>query len=422
MIQGNRTKKFILVLGDIFLLYFSLFVALSIRDFSLPSLEVWKIHLFPFSIINVLWLLIFYIAGFYDVGKKPLFYLSEIFMAMISGGVIAVFLFYLFPFFGITPKTNLIVDILIISFLIWGWRLIFVSFLTRATKVKIYFLGQFKEKEDLIKILFGYEPIEDISRADIVVVSETIKKNPEAVESLYKMLHSGKTIIDFDKFYESLTGKIPVSTIDKAWFLENLIEINKQTFRKFKRAVDVIFSLFLFIPLAILFLFVALAIKINSSGPILYRQKRVGRNEKIFDLVKFRSMLHNSESRRDGWEKPGEKDRRITFIGNILRKTRIDELPQIWNVLKGDLSFVGPRPERPEFVKELEKEVPYYSIRHIVKPGLTGWAQINFGDASAKDALEKLQYDLYYIKNRSPLLDTIIFLKTIMVVLQTSGK
>ncbi|MCX6731852.1 MAG: sugar transferase [Candidatus Parcubacteria bacterium] len=422
MIISNSAKKTILVLIDIFLLYFSLFITLIIRDFSMPGSEAWKIHLLPFSIINTLWLLIFYIAGFYDTVKKPLFYLSEIFVAMTSGGVIAVFLFYLFPFFGITPKTNLIIDILIVSFLIWGWRLIFVSFLTRATKVKIYFWGQFKEKEDLIKTLFGYEHIEDISQADIIIVSETVKKNPEAVESLYKMLHLGKTIVDFDKFYESLTGKIPVSTIDKAWFLENLMEINKQTFRKFKRAVDVIFSLFLFIPLIILFPFVALTIKINSSGPVLYRQKRVGRNGKIFELIKFRSMLHNSESPGSGWKKPEEKDERITFTGNILRKTRIDELPQIWNVLKGDISFVGPRPERPEFVKELEKGVPYYSIRQIVKPGLTGWAQINFGDASAKDALEKLQYDLYYIKNRSPLLDTVIFFKTIMVVLQTSGK
>jgi len=422
MIQSNRVQKTILVLVDIFLLYFSLFIALIIRDFSPPTAEVWNIHLLPFSIINILWLLIFYIAGFYNTEKKHLFYLSEIFVAVISGGVIAVFLFYLFPSFGITPKTNLMIDVLIASFLIWGWRLAFVSLLTRAAKVRIFFLGDFKEKEDLLKNLFGYEPVEDLSQANIVIVSETVKQNPEAVESLYKMIHFGKTIIGFDKFYEFITGKIPVSTIGKTWFLENLVEINKQTFRKFKRAMDVVFSLFFFIILMILFPFVALAIKINGSGPVLYRQKRVGQNGKIFELIKFRSMLHNSESQGGGWKKPEEKDRRITFIGNILRKTRIDELPQVWNVLRGDLSFVGPRPERSEFVRELEKKVPYYSIRQIVKPGLTGWAQIHFGDASAEDALKKLQYDLFYIKNRSLLLDIVILLKTIMVVLQTSGK
>jgi len=133
-------------------------------------------------------------------------------------------------------------------------------------------------------------------------------------------------------------------------------------------------------------------------------------------------MVHNSEPKGGGWSKPKESDERITIIGNILRKTRIDELPQLWNVLKGDISFVGPRPERPEFVKELIKKIPYYSIRQIVKPGLTGWAQINFSDASAKDALEKLQYDLYYIKNRSFIMDIIIILKTTMVLMQTSGK
>ena len=167
---------------------------------------------------------------------------------------------------------------------------------------------------------------------------------------------------------------------------------------------------------------VALLIKIDSKGPVFYRQKRVGKNGEIFELVKFRSMIFSPFSEEGGWQKPDENNNYVTFIGNLIRKTRIDELPQIWNVLKGNLSFIGPRPERPEFVKELVKEIPHYSMRHIVKPGLTGWSQINFSDASAKDALEKLQYDLYYVKNRSPLLDTIIFLKTIMVVLQTSGK
>jgi len=133
-------------------------------------------------------------------------------------------------------------------------------------------------------------------------------------------------------------------------------------------------------------------------------------------------MLGCIDSGNEGWIKPGERDNRITFIGNIIRKIRIDELPQIWNILRGDLSFTGPRPERPEFVKELVKKISHYSTRHIVKPGLTGWAQINFSDASAKDALEKLQYDLYYIKNRDFLLDLSIILKTIMVVLKTSGK
>ncbi|MFH1534764.1 MAG: sugar transferase, partial [Patescibacteria group bacterium] len=223
------------------------------------------------------------------------------------------------------------------------------------------------------------------------------------------------------KFYESVTGKIPVSLIDKTWFLENLLEINKQTFEKFKRVVDIIFSIILFIPFIIVYPFAALAIKINSKGPVFYKQKRVGKNEKFFEILKFRSMVADAEKNGAEWAK--ENDKRITIAGNILRKTRIDELPQIWNVLKGDLSFVGPRPERPEFVQELENQIPHYSMRHLVRPGLSGWAQINFPyGASVEDATEKMQYDLYYIKNRSFLLEISIMLKTIMTLLSHSGR
>ena len=412
---------------DIFLLYFSLFITLTIRDFSLPSIKLWNLHVFPFLIINLLWLLIFYIAGFYDTEKKPFINLSDVFRAVVIGGIIAILLFYLIPFLGITPKTNLIIDVFIASVFIWGWRSLFGNLLTKAKKNKVLFLDEPKEKDNLIDYInnrpqLAYEVIKDIASADIIVISEEVKQNPELVQSLYQMLLSGKTVVDFDKFYESLTGKIPVSSIDEAWFLENLVEINNQTFEKVKRVFDIILSLFFFIPLIILYPFVALAIKLESRGPVFYRQKRIGKNGKIFDLVKFRSMFFNSDSEKSGWEKPSEKNIHVTPFGNLIRKTRIDELPQFWNIIKGNLSFTGPRPERPEFVKELVKKIPYYSIRHIIKPGLTGWAQINFGDASAKDASEKLQYDLYYIKNRSPLLDTVIFLKTIMVVVQTSGK
>lgn len=427
MITGNNAKKTILVLVDIFLLYFSLFITLTIRDFSLPSIKLWNLHIFPFLIVNLLWLLIFYIAGFYDTEKKPFINLSDVFRTIVIGGIIAILLFYLIPSLGITPKTNLIIDVFIASVFIWGWRSLFGNLLIKAKKIKVLFLGEPKEKDNLIDYInnrpqLAYEIIKDITSADIIIISEEIKQNPELVQSLYQMLLSSKTVVDFDKFYESLTGKIPVSTIGKSWFLENLMEINKQTFEKFKRVFDIIFSLLFFIPLIIFYLPVALLIKLESSGMILYKQKRVGKNGEIFELIKFRSMISGSAPEKGGWTKPDGNDNRVTFFGNIIRKTRIDELPQIINILKGDISFVGPRPERPEFVEELIKKIPHYSIRHIVKPGLTGWAQINFSDASAKDALKKLQYDLFYIKNRSLLLDISIFLKTIMVVLQTSGK
>jgi len=421
MLQGNYAKKFVLLLGDIILLYFALFLALLIREQSLPSLLLWRLNALPFTLINILWLLIFYIAGLYDIEKKIFTGLASICKVIVIGGIIAVLFFYLIPSFGIAPKTILVIDIIMTSLLLWLWRKLFTKLLSKAAKIKIFFWDNLGERNDLPFLPLWYETSGEISLADVIVVSEESKRNPALIPVFYKMVLSGKTIIDFNKFYESITGKIPVSLISESWFLENLTEINKQTFERFKRGLDLVFSLALFIPYIFITPFVALAIKLNSKGPVFYRQKRVGKNGKIFEIIKFRSMIVNAEKNGVQWAK--ERDGRVTFVGNILRKTRTDELPQIWNVLKGDLSFVGPRPERPEFVEELKKQIPHYSMRHLIKPGLSGWAQINFPyAASVEDAMEKLQYDLFYLKNRSLGLDIAILLKTIMIILRKEGR
>lgn len=426
MIHSNRSKKIILLIGDVMLFYLALFLTLTLRYYSLPSINLLKIHLPAFSLIGFLWILIFFIAGLYDIEKKYFFSLTIILKIMAVGGLTAVLLFYLIPYFGISPKTNLFIDILLVTFLIWGWRKVFFNLLLKRKKIKILFLDGLKEIENFKEELkkkpqLGYEIVDEISLADIIVSSEKIKREPQISSLLYQMVLSGKTVVDFDKFYESITGKVPVYLISELWFLENLKEIKKQTFEKIKRLIDIILALFLFIPFIILAPFVSLIIKINSKGPVFYKQKRLGRNGKIFEILKFRSMVRDAEKNGAQWAK--EKDERVTFVGNILRKTRIDELPQIWNVLKGDLSFVGPRPERPEFVKELSEKIPYYSMRQLVKPGLSGWAQINFPyGASVEDAMEKLQYDLFYIKNRSLFLEISILLKTIMIILQREGR
>jgi len=185
--------------------------------------------------------------------------------------------------------------------------------------------------------------------------------------------------------------------------------------------LDAFLASALFVPLTAMLPIVALAIKLNSAGPIFYRQRRIGKNGKEFEIAKFRSMVCDAEKNGAVWASCN--DNRVTFVGKILRKTRIDELPQIWNVLKGELSFIGPRPERPEFVKELVEKIPYYQMRHLVKPGLSGWAQINFPyGASVEDALQKLQYDLFYVKNRSIVLEISIMLKTIMTLLKREGR
>ncbi len=223
--------------------------------------------------------------------------------------------------------------------------------------------------------------------------------------------------------YEEVTGKIPVTHVNDMWFINTTISGTKRSIynRKVKRLLDVVFSL-----VALLFggvpllLPVWIAIKLDSKGPVFYRQRRMGAKGAVFELVKVRSMRVDAEQNGAVWA--SKEDPRVTRVGRVIRKLRIDELPQIWNVLKGDISFIGPRPERPEFVEMLDRKIPYYALRHSVKPGITGWAQVNYPyGASERDALEKLQYDLYYIKNLSAFLDFHILLKTIRVVLFQRG-
>jgi len=199
------------------------------------------------------------------------------------------------------------------------------------------------------------------------------------------------------------------------------IRDRSKTARLVKRVVGFIGALFGLIILFPLFALVALAIRLETKGPIFFSQERVGENRKIFNLFKFRSMKADAEE-SSGPVWATDDDPRITRVGKIIRKLRIDELPQMWNVLKGEMSFVGPRPEREFFVKELEKKIPYYRERFTVKPGITGYAQILYPyGASEKDALEKLKYDLYYIKNISLILDLMVIFKTIKIVLLGRG-
>lgn len=429
MNQSNNFKKTVLFLGDIALFYMALFITLSLRSLFLPSfsfLSLWNLHIAPFSIINSLLILIFYIAGLYSLDSKKFANFFTIAKTIGAGAILAIIFFYFIPYFRITPKTNLFVYIIVTYFLIWLWRISFLEILARSSKTKVFFLGESKETDEFSIYIknnsqLGYSIGTEISTADIIIVSEEIKQNPKNLQMLYEIILTGKSVINFDKFYESITGKIPVSMISEIWFLENLMEIKKQSFEKFKRIFDILLSIILFPILLIILPFAFLAIKTSGKGPVFYFQNRVGKNRKIFKLIKFRSMVQNAEKNGAEWAR--EKDNRITMAGNFLRKTRIDELPQIWNILKGNLSFIGPRPERPEFTNELTKKIPHYSIRHLVKPGLSGWAQVNFPyGASVEDAMQKLQYDLYYIKNRSIILEFSILLKTILTVLSRAGR
>jgi sugar transferase (PEP-CTERM system associated) len=231
----------------------------------------------------------------------------------------------------------------------------------------------------------------------------------------------GVPIEDCHSFYERLASKIAITDLPPEWIALSKGFRRDRLILATKRAIDVLASFFGLILSGPIALITAIAIRLESPGPILYRQERVGQNEKRFVLYKFRSMAHDAEADL-GPVWAAEDDPRVTRVGAIIRKLRIDEIPQMVNVLKGEMSFVGPRPERDFFVEQLKRKIPYYDLRHSVKPGITGWAQIcyRYGD-SEQDAVEKLQYDLYYIKHMSPVFDLQIIFESLKVILLGSG-
>ena len=259
------------------------------------------------------------------------------------------------------------------------------------------------------------------AKASKIVVSLSDRRRALPIDGILACKLKGVEVIDAPSFYEQLTGKLFIEAITPAWFVFS--DGFKLTPLKIlvKNTLDKIFALCLFTVTMPLFPIIAALIKLESKGPIFYRQIRVGQGERLISIYKFRSMRQDAENASGAvWAK--KNDMRITRIGRILRKTRLDEIPQLINVLKGEMSFIGPRPERPEFVEKLKEIIPYYSERHSVKPGITGWAQVKYPyGASVEDAIEKLRYDLYYIKNLSLMLDTFILLETVRVVLFRKG-
>jgi sugar transferase (PEP-CTERM system associated) len=254
-----------------------------------------------------------------------------------------------------------------------------------------------------------------------IVVALDEKRGCFPLGALLKCKMLGLSILDGVSFYEALSGKILVERANPSWLIFSDGFRRHLWTRVAKRALDIglaTIGLVLSVPFMAV---IAGLIKATSPGPILFRQVRVGQNERHFQLIKFRTMCQDAE-KLTGPTWACDEDPRVTPVGRVLRKLRLDELPQFWNVLVGDMSFVGPRPERPVFVEQLKRRLPYYGERHTVKPGITGWAQVNYGyGASEEDALRKLEYDLFYVKNMSLFLDLFIVLKTIKIVLFGKG-
>ena len=456
--MSRRFKQLALILGDAALLYLSLYLSLVIRyGVRFEPLRFWR-NVPLFSVVYAIWLAVFFIAGLYSIRTAWNFEdtLRKMVRTMLVNISIAIAFFYLIPYFQLTPKTILLLDVVIFLILFGVWRLVFnrivramgatISLvLIGGNKVSLELAREVVDHPELGYKLVGFFNLEKgyvprwLKRSgaligdkffqfrrliksreiDLVVISnDTYRK---IFGELYRLIPTGIKIYDLSSFWEDMGRSIPTSEADKIWFLENLRGVKKRLYEVRKRWLDVIFAAVLGVPSVLVYLPIALGIKLTDGGPVLYRQKRVGKDGKVFEVIKFRTMVPNAEKRRARWAK--KNDHRVTKFGRFLRSMRLDELPQLINVFRGEMSFIGPRPERPEFVKDLKKEIPHYDLRQLIRPGITGWAQINYPyGASEEDAGKKLRYDLYYLKHRSLLLDTEILLKTFEVVLSAKGR
>ena len=407
------------------------------------------LHIVPFTIIFLLWLFVLYVAGTYDlhITKNDITFYRALLVAVGVNIGLTIAFFYLFQAFGITPRANLALFSIIVAMLTVGWRAAFNTLTARTTSNTTLIVGNNTQSQELYEYLLmnpqlGYRALGIIDilnesayqalakvtsygKVKTVILSREALSLPQITNELYRLLRYRITFYLLSDFYENITGKVPLGTIDQAWFLENLSEGSKRRFDVSKRVLDAIFAL---IGLAVTIPFyplVAFVIKLDSHGPVFIKQKRVGKAGVEFYLYKFRNMFSNSpDGSAEGSSGPQwaiEDDPRVTRVGRIIRKTRIDEIPQFWNILKGEMSFVGPRPERPEFHESLKEKIPFYEERSLTKPGLTGWAQIKYMldfrvKMTVDHTVEKLKYDLYYIKHRSFLLDLSIILKTLKIV------
>ncbi|PIS34805.1 MAG: hypothetical protein COT37_00715 [Parcubacteria group bacterium CG08_land_8_20_14_0_20_43_9] len=444
MLNLTVFRKILLFLGDLSLFYVSLIITLITRFGQNLTPQIFSAHLIAFSPLFLIWIFIFL---FFELYELNLANLNTSFLARLSFGVlvcliVGVIFFYLFPIFGLTPKTNLLIISLILWALITIWRKIALYLFSAYFQNRVSIVGLTNESEKLAQILkknpqLGYRmieliPISDIielprkikeSRINTLVIAEDLSREPTLEKILYQYLSLKINLMDLAQAYEIIVRKIPIGFINQGWFLDNLQEGQKRFYDKVKRILDITISAVLLVLSLPLWLITPAIIKLTSRGPVFYVQERLGKNLKKVRIVKFRTMKENADKMGDDWSQ-GKEDPRVTKIGRMLRYFHVDEIPQILNVLSGKMSFIGPRPESLRNIAFLEKEIPYYHLRHLVKPGITGWAQMNSGHLNVSGEIgsmnekirydfEKVEYDFYYIKNRSFILDLNIFFKSL---------
>jgi exopolysaccharide biosynthesis polyprenyl glycosylphosphotransferase len=457
-------QRALLILGDFFMAILALVGGIyvwSTGDKWLKfSLEFFRLRVeFWFYLLPFIWMLL--LIEIYDLHRAAHWSrtIRAVFLAALMGGIAYLLIYFTSSDPERINRRAIAVFIILASILTLFWRRAYISLyrsqgnLRRAliigaggngrTMAEIYktinpppfklvaFIDDDPEKigtyVDGYRILAGSDKllrlVEDLNITELVV-SITGEMLGETFQTLLDAQERGIEIIRMATLYEELLGRVPIHHLESDWVLRSFVDEARSSsfFEIGKRFLDIIGSIFGLLMLLILLPFLAAAILLDSGLPIFYRQERLGRGGREFKIIKFRTMRQDAETGGKP-QMAGENDPRITRVGNFMRSTRLDEIPQFWNVLRGEMSLVGPRAERAQWVATFQQEIPFYRARLLVKPGISGWAQINYGYASTvEDTAVKLEYDLYYIKHRSVAMDFVIILRTISTVLGRKGR
>jgi lipopolysaccharide/colanic/teichoic acid biosynthesis glycosyltransferase len=441
----NKREPILLGLVDLGILIGSLYLTLALRYHMIPNDGLIRVHEGPFAIIFVYSIVFFYISGLYGrmISVSRASIPAVIIRAQIVNGLIAVALFYFIPSFTVTPKVTLFAYLLLSSAVLVLWRMLTYSLFSLRRKYPALVIGSGNEVDELIAEMAISSRIGLVCRkrldpeataTDLIsimenngstfqyIVADVNNPHIEALlPELYRRFFPKTQIIDIYDLYEQAFSRIPLSRMNYAWILSHVSSVSPVMYDFLKRAVDIFFGIIITIVTGLAYPFVAIAIKIEDRGSVFIRQERTGKGGGVMHYYKFRSMQRNDTGK---WvAESAQSENKVTRVGHFIRKTRIDELPQGFAVLKGDMSLIGPRSDIAGLGQRLEKEIPYYSVRTIVKPGLSGWAQVNQNKPpqSVEETKVRLSYDLYYIKHRSFSLDMQIVLKTFKTLLSREG-
>lgn len=435
----------------------SLWLTLVIRYVSWPSLSLLAAHVWPFLFLAIVWLFIYYIGGLYDKHTIFLktFLFSRILNIQISNVVVAALIFSIVPF-GITPKTNLVIYLAVSVVLITVWRLYLFNFLSPKINHRAILLADGDEAIELVDEInnndrYNYKFIR-------LIDSKIAQSTPDFKEKLLLLIekeniqiivadpHSAYlekvlpalfdlafidfkfTFLDFYQVYEDTFDRVPLSALRYDWFLTHVSQSKSLVYDVAKRAIDIIGSIVLGVVFVFMLPGIFLAIRLEGRGPLFITQERIGQFNRPVKVYKLRTMTQNLAASATWTDEDAKQGNVVTRVGNILRKLSLDEIPQIYTILRGEMSLIGPRNDTAGLGQRLAEEIPYYKIRYFVKPGVTGWAQTNqhymsnnISPQSIEESRIRLAYDLYYVKNRSLWLDVAIALRTIKTLLSRFG-